>query len=392
MVEFRPVPAGDRRRYREILRYAFSPERGPVTDQPETAWPPTLFDQRGLYDGDELLGTCKLYYFDARLRGEFQKIGGLGAVATAPEHRGQRHSRDLCRSAIEEYHDNGVGFVALWPFSTSFYRNLGWGVAHKRKRFEFPPAALPEYDVSGQMQPLDATDWERLRPVETADSEGFGLSMRRSEQWWHDRTLSAWTGGTDPYIYGYERDGTLEGYLVYSVDNEGTLSVADIAASDEEANRGILNFLGGHGAQIETIVLKRPPEYNLLDRVERPKQIECTLSPGAMVRLTAVSALETLSWPEIDLDCTISVDDPLVERNDGRFSLSVVDGDATVRPQATGEPDLTVEIGTLSQLAVGTHGVETASRLGGLDIRTKSLCEPLASLFERQPVYLQEFF
>jgi predicted acetyltransferase len=392
MTEFRAVPASDRSRYREILRYAFSPERGPVTDQPETDWPPTVFDQRGLYDGEELVSTCKLYYFDARLRGEFREIGGLGAVATAPEHRGQGHSRALCRSAVEEYHDSGVGFVVLWPFSTAFYRNLGWGIAHKRKRFEFPPEALPDYDVSGQMRPLDVADWKRLRPVETADSEAMGLSMRRSEQWWYDRTLSAWTGGTDPYLYGYERDGTLEGYLVYTIDDEETLSVDDMAASDEESRRALLKFLGGHGAQIDTVVMKRPPEYNLLDRVSEPEQIDCRLTPGAMVRLTAVSALEALSWSEIDLDCTIDVDDPLIERNDGQFGLSVVDGDATVSSEAAGEPDLTVDIGTLSQLAVGTHGVETVSRLGGLDIRTESLREPLDTLFGKQPVYLQEFF
>jgi predicted acetyltransferase len=392
MAEFRPVPDSDRNQYRKILRYAFSPERGPVTDQPETDWPPTLFEQRGLYEGEELVSTCKLYYFDARLRGEFREIGGLGAVATAPEHREQGYSRQLCRSAIDEYHDSGVGFVALWPFSTAFYRNLGWEIAHKRKRFEFPPEALPDYDVSGQMRPLDAADWERLRPVETADSEGFGLAMRRSEQWWYDRTLSAWTGGTDPYIYGYERDGTLEGYLVYSVDDDETLSVDDMAASDEEAHRAVLNFLGGHGAQIETIVLKRPPEYNLLDRVARPKQIDCRLTPGAMVRLTAVSALEALAWPETDLDCTIDVDDPLVERNDGQFRLSVVNGNATITAEAAGDPDLAVDIGTLTQLAVGTHGVETASRLGGLDIESESLREPLDTLFERESVYLQEFF
>ena len=392
MAEFRPVPVTDRRRYREILRYAFSPERGPVTDQPDPDWPPTLFDPRGLYDGDELLCTCKLYYFDARLRGEFQEIGGLGAVATAPEHRGKGYSRALCRSAIEEYHSSGVGFVALWPFSTAFYRNLGWAVAHKRKRFEFPPDALPDYDVSGQMRPLDASDLERLRPVETVDSEGVGLSMRRSEQWWHDRTLSAWTGGTDPYSYCYERDGTLEGVLVYTVDDEETLSVATMAASDEEAHRAVVNFLAGHGAQIETIVLKRPPEYDLLDRVERPEQIDCRLTTGAMVRLTAPDALEALSWPKTDIECTIDVQDPLVERNDGQFGLTVADGNATVRPRETGEPDLTVDIGTLSQLAVGTHGVETASRLGGLDLRTESLREPLDTVFDQQPVYLQEFF
>lgn len=392
MAEFRAVPATDRPRVREILRYAFEPHRGPVTEPADGERPPTLFDERGLYDGGRLVGTCKLYYLDSRIRGERHRIGGLGAVAIPPEDRDNGYSRQLCRNALAEYERNGVGVVALWPFSTSFYRNLGWGAAHRIRRYEFPPELLPAYDVPGRMLRLDGDDWERLRAAESASA--VGLSLRRSEQWWRERTLAEWAGRGEPYLYGYEREGTVEGYLVYTVDDGGetTLSVTHMAATDEAAHRALLDFLRGHGAQIERIELSRGVDSPFLERVPRPERIDCRVEPGPMARLTSVETLESVSWPATDIDCTMRVTDPLLEWNDTEFSFSVVDGDATVERTAGSDPDLSVGISTLSRLAIGGVSTGTAARLGGLDIRTGSLRAPLEELFTPQQVRLQEFF
>ena len=406
MPELRPVPAADRQAYRRILQYAFTPERGPVVPESDADWPPSLFDQRGLYDGDSLRATCKLYYLDTTVRGAATTVGGLGAVATPPEHRGRGYARALCRDALHEYREADVGFVTLWPFSTPFYRRLGWGTANTYRRYDLPPSALPDSDPAGQFVRLDADDWERLRRVESARVAGAALSLQRSEAWWRERTLADWDGGGVPYCYGYERDGELRGYVVYTVadDADHTLSVSNLAATDEEAHRALLAFLGRHGAQIERVTLQLPPDADLLHRVEDPGAVDCSVEAGPMVRLTDVSALERLDWSAVDLDCRLSVSDPLLARNDGQFRLSVSGGTATVDavpdadsaadsvPASGSEADVAVDITTLSQLAVGTHGVDAAERLAGLEILDDSLRQPLTDVFEPESVYLDEFF
>jgi len=396
MSEFRPVPATDRDACQRILQYAFAPERGPVMPDSDGEWPPSLFDQRGLYDGDSLRAVCKLYAFETTVRGAATTVGGLGAVATPPEHRGQGYARDLCRHALQEYRESGVGFVTLWPFSTPFYRRLGWGTANTYRRFDLPPSALPEHDTAGRMVRLDGDDWERLRRVEGDAADGTALSLRRSEAWWRERTLADWDGDGRPYCYGYERDGALTGYVVYTVtdDADHTLSVTNVAATDEEARRALFAFLGNHGAQIERITLQLPPDAALVHRVDDPSEVNCTVEAGPMVRLTDVGHLERLDWPEGDLACTLSVSDPLLDRNDGLFRLAVSAGTATVEPLPAADPpaDVTVDIATLSQLAVGTHGVEAAERLAELEIRAESLRDPLADVFGPESVYLGEFF
>jgi predicted acetyltransferase len=396
MSEFRSVPATDREACQRILQYAFASERGPATPDPDGDWPPSLFDQRGLYDGDSLRAVCKLYFLDTTVRGAATTVGGLGAVATPPEHRGQGYAADLCRHALREYREADVGFVTLWPFSTPFYRRLGWGTANTYRRFDLPPSALPDHSIAGQLVRLDADDWERLRRVETAAAAGTALSLRRSEAWWRERTLADWDDDGLPYCYGYERDGDLRGYVVYTIadDADNTLSVSNFAAADEEGRRALLAFLGNHGAQIERITLQLPLDAALLHRVDDPAAVDCTVEAGPMVRLTDVGHLERLDWPAENLDCTLSVSDPLLDRNDGLFRLSVSGDTAMVDPLpvADSAADATVDIATLSQLAVGTHGVAAADRLAGLEILDESVRQPLADVFRSEPVYLDEFF
>ncbi|AEM58000.1 hypothetical protein HISP_12285 [Haloarcula hispanica N601] len=396
MSEFRPVPTTDREACQRMLQYAFAPETGPVTPDPDSDWPPSLFDQRGLYDGDGLRAVCKLYYLDTTVRGEAATVGGLGAVATPPEHRGQGYAADLCRHALHEYREADVGFVTLWPFSTPFYRRLGWSTANTYRRFDLPPSALPDHDTAGQMVRLDADDWERLRQVESASAAGTALSLRRSEAWWRERTLADWDDDGVPYCYGYERNGDLRGYVVYTVadDADRTLSATQFAAADEEARRALFAFLGHHGAQIDRVTLQLPPDTDLFHRVDDPGAVDCTVEAGPMVRLTDVDYLERLDWPGGDLDCTLSVNDPLLDRNDGLFRLSVNGGTATVDPlpASDSKADVAVNIATLSQLAVGTHGVDAAERLAGLEMFDDSVRGPLADVFQPESVYLGEFF
>ena len=113
MTTFRRVPQTDRRRYSEILRYAFSPQQGPLeADAADDEWPPELFDPYGLYEDGALRSTCKLYSLDARLGEGYEPIGGLGAVATPPEDRRQGYVRKLCRGALRAFEEILAGRVA----------------------------------------------------------------------------------------------------------------------------------------------------------------------------------------------------------------------------------------------------------------------------------------
>jgi predicted acetyltransferase len=392
MTEYGPIEPATKGEYHRFTRYGFAAEEGPLGGDAETDFDSHLFDLRGVYDGG-LRAGCKRYAFEAYVRDDTRTVGGLGALATPPEYRGQGYARTLCRAACREYSAEGVGLVALWPFSTPFYRGLGWATAHDRYRFDLTPELLPAHEPGGQYRRLDADDWEQLGAVAALSRDGVTLSMRRSEAWWRERTLTSWTGGAEPFVYGYERDGDLAGYLVYTVDDsddssERTLSVSAFAHVDREANRSLLAFLRRHGAQIDRVVLERPTTSRLLDLVENPDTVTCERTPGPMARLTGFDPLETLDWSGLDRPLTVAVTDPLCGATDGVFAVS---GDGIERRDDT-DPDLTTDIGTLTQLYLGRYDPTTAEAVAGLDVRTDAARSTLADVFPERPVYLGAFF
>ncbi|ERH11349.1 MAG: putative acetyltransferase involved in intracellular survival related acetyltransferase [halophilic archaeon J07HB67] len=404
----RDVPATDREQFEWALQYAFSPSRGPGSTESSGDWPPALYTPRAVYDAGRLCATSKLYTLPGRVRGTETTVGGVGGVATLPEHRESGHVRRLCRDALGWYADRDVPLAALWPFSTPFYERLGWGTAYGYSRLTTPPEQLPSHDPRGSVVRLDATDWERLSAASDRADRDATFRLARTEQWWHEQRFSDDGWGSVPYCYGYERDGRLAGYLSYQVaDDDQTLTVENFVTVDEEARRALLDFLGCHGAQIESVVVHDEPDTELLARLDDPGPATCELHRGPMVRLTTVDALAEFGWPtptdgdpSAEVDCRLTVTDPL-SVVDGVYRLQVANGTATVDPVDDTPPsegseavdtDVTVGVGTLSRLAVGACDVATATRLGDLSVGDDRVRASLANVFRPGTVRLRQFF
>ncbi|GAB3688579.1 GNAT family N-acetyltransferase [Salinarchaeum chitinilyticum] len=407
MTEYRPISDERRERYHAILQQAFDLESGPAptyeADEPDE-WPPDLSDPRGVVDDGELRSVCKLYYLDATVRGEWTEIGGLGGVATPPEHRRKGYSRETLRGALQEYRDRGVDLVALWPSTVRFYHGLGWGTAAWSTKADVPPdqlAGIADGSVDakgGRFRQLEAEDWERLREVEVARAQRFGLSLRRSGDWWRKRTLAAWPGDTAPYVHGYEADGELRGYVLTEAregEDGRRLDVQDLAGVDHATERRLLRWLANFDSQVETVRLEGPLAGELHELVPDPGELDAETTDGPMIRLTDVErGLASIAWPAgMEGQFVLDVADPLLDHNDGTFVVEVGDGEATVDPAgAGGDPDATLGNGTLSRLAMGGIGVERAERLGDLSVRNGGVRSTLEELFAPEPVCLREFF
>lgn len=393
MAEYRSVPETDLNEFHRLISYAFRPteEFEPIESRKDIPEPETVGEGRGLYDGDELVCTGVHYWFTLQIRSEDHQVAGLGGVSTPPKHRRKGHVRQLLADSLKEYRERDQCFAALWPFSYSFYRRFGWGMCSEEESITCPPDALAFLDSvnmpsGGEYVDLDADYWGELDQVYEACND-HGLAMRRTEEWWRKRIFHGWN---DPYVSGWERDGELRGYLVYDIEDEDdgrTMTIHDLGYVDPEAYTELLRFCYYHDSQVERVVI--PDASTMLhDFVEDPRAVEIERQPGAMIRVVDVErALSHLSYPA-DGSVVLDVNDRLAEWNDGRFRLTVADGTATCEP-TTDDPDATVGVATLSQIAVGYLSVEHATVTGDL---TVSEPRTLSALFPEEETYLREGF
>lgn len=393
MPDYRPITETEYEEYSRLIHYAFTPmERyEPVESRAEAPGWSTIAEERGLFADEELVSTVAHYWHTLRVRGEFHDVAGVASVSTPPKHRRNGYIRQLLAASLEEYHDRGVDFAVLWPFSYSFYRQFGWGLCSERRSITCSPDALGFVDridppPNSEFVELTPDRWEELDAVYT-DCNDHELAMRRTEQWWKERVFN-WR--TDPYITGVERGGTLRGYVVYTITNDETrtMSVSELGYVDTEAYTELLRFCRYHDSQVSQITMKTD-DSRLYNLVEDPRAVDIEVHPGAMFRIVDLkSALTSLSYP-VDGSVVLEVTDELAEWNDRRLRLTVNGGEPTCGTTID-SPDVIVDVATLSQIVTGYLSVESAAETGDLTVEldTKTLSE----LFPESDPHLREWF
>lgn len=412
IMDYRPIPEAHTERVRRLLTYAFRPESGPDLDDEEHPRP-DIYHRRGLYDvdadtpeddldPDDLQVMCAYYDFTARLRGDFHRVGGVSAVASPPESRRHGFIADLLSHLHREFRAKGIAFAALWPFEYAFYRRYGYAMSQQYTETRLSPEALNAVvpDSAGSFRRLDADDWAAVDEVHRAWATE-ALSLRRTEGWWRTRAFRGWR--KDPYAYGWEDEsGDLRGYLFYTVDEDGDdkrMTVHELAAVDDEARGHLLRFCRDHDSQVDEVqVYSHRDDPTLLDTLADPRAAEVRIKPGPMVRIVDLeAAIDALSLDSTGVNSarlTLAVDDDHCEWNDGLFTLEVgSDGiDCRRCDDDDAVADVSVEIGALSQLVVGSRSVADLERTDDLTVETDAAREMLAAVFPSERVFLREGF
>ena len=410
-LDYRPFPEERDDEFSAFMRYAFSPEEGPYDPEADDDDREHLADYRGLFDGDDPVAVCGHHDFSLRIRGRDRDAAGLSAVASPPEHRRQGHIERLLRESLTEYRGDGLCFSVLWPFEYAFYRRYGWATVSRYRWVKAPPEQLAFADgETVGFRRLDEDDYGAAADLLAATAERYDFTMARTEAWWRERTLRGWK--TDPFVYGFERDGELRALLSYTFeerdDGDGrAMVVSDDAVADPADWDRVFRFCRDHDSQVERVRLRLPAGVSVLDRVDDPRAVSEEVRTGPMFRLVDVpAALEALG-PDADLDAafTLAVDDPLVDWHDRPVRVTVADGavDAErVAPDgdggsAVGDVDVTAGIGALSQLYAGYRGVEALRANAAFDLdatagETDDLAADLAALFPPRRTFLREGF
>lgn len=397
MAEYRPVPEERAADFRRIARYAFGADGGPYDpEEPLEDRQRRMYEfavDRGMFDGEDLLVVCSHFPLSVRMRGTWLPTGGVTAVSSPPEHRRRGLVGEMLAASLAEYRDRGWPLAALRPFDEAFYARYGWATGVRRH------VATVEVDALATTQEAASGSFHRVDPSAAPGAfddtfaawlEGYGLATDRTDDWWRDRVTQTYESPL--YCYAWERDGDVRGYVLYEVE-EGTLETHEFAHADHEAYLNLLRFCHDHDSQVETVRLRGPDHGRLLDVVADRGAVELEAKAGQMVRIVDVpAALSALEYPGVgEARVTLAVVDDHAPWNEATFEVAVEDGAARVA-ETDARPNATVDVGTLSQLFVGYHGVESARRVGDLEVAEEATAGTLSRLFPERPTYLPESF
>lgn len=390
---------------------AFSVDLGPY----DPKRPPVPLDRVHVARaGDRIVGTVTVFPFGQWFGGRSVPMGGVAGVAIAPEARGQGLAGKLLEESIAAMRDRGEAISALYPTAPNLYRSMGYEVAGRYERTTVDITTIAEVgrgdrglpsserSVSLHTRPLRSGEVRLIRPVyDRLASESNGW-LDRSDLFWDrlDYDVDPDRRNSFGYLLVDDDDVAHAGLTVSHRQGDAPLKfgldVGGPFATSPEALERALALVAAMGTTADRATVSLPVES--LGHSVPAAYLQHQDSWLWMLRIVDVDRAMTLRGynPAIIGEMQFTVADRYGPWNNGRWSLAVSDGRATVaklsnEPSAN-EGTLVMDIQTLSCLYTGFVSPVELARAGRLPGADPAALATLASIFCGGPPRVVDFF
>jgi len=131
--------------------------------------------------------------------GETWLMGGIGEVATPPEHRRQGYSTLALKDSIAFMEQIGCHFSMLGTGIPAFYERLGWQ-SYPRSILTFDPVRVELPEKPGADFAIREVDWQAdlpdLKRIHQAFNRDTMGPLVRSDEYWQEATSARRISGT----------------------------------------------------------------------------------------------------------------------------------------------------------------------------------------------------
>ena len=320
----------------------------------------------------EVRASTTVFPLESFVEGEPRPMGGVHAVMAHPAYRRRGYAGELMRAALRDMRERDVALSLLSPFAHAFYRMFGYELATEDIKYMLKPADLPTSQEQSHLRAYREDDLSSLMALYEAEAKRHTLSVLRSEKHWKKSLADK-----DSDAAVYERDGGIEGYVLYKISGwqerepRRTLSVEELVAASPRAREALLSFMAGLDPQvygIEHYTSRGEPLHPYL----RSSHVDAKIEPDQMLRLVDVESALGYLEREADAPLVLDVSDDVIPENAGEYTIG--DG-RVVRGSEAGE-SVSIDVRQLAQLYAGylpardlaRHGLVKASSPEALDL------------------------
>jgi len=390
MSEIRPLVAEDFGAFVDIFANAYPGWSTPTPEEKERLKGRLLRmheedPQRtahGLFRDGKLLGGMVFYDFTMNFLGVRVAAGGVGQVAVDLLHKKEHVAKEMMGYFIRHYRARGAPITLLYPFRPDFYKQMGYGYGTKMSQYRVRPAALPKGPSKAHVRALGEADVPALGACyDRFVARTHGLIERRE----HDFKVQM--SNAQQRFVGYERDGQVQGYLVFTFEKgenpiTNDIHVREFFYESQEALSELLTFLHTQADQVRHVVFNTQDEsfhFLPLD----PRNDSPTLLPsvyhesniqgvGLMYRVGDVPGLfrllEGRNWGGQTCRILLTIEDSFVPENAGPVLLHVTDGHLHLPDEGPHDVAVQMDIAEFSALVMGTVNLRSLYRYGLADV------------------------
>ncbi len=340
---------------------------------PETLRPHFDLDRSiAVFDGENIVGGAHSHRREMSIPGAAAAVAGVANIAVQPTHTRQGVMTRMMRHQINDIHQRGEAFAALFSTESVIYGRFGYGVGSWRERWsierQFTGYAQP-HESRGRIVFVDPEDITKDLPeiARRSSKDRPGVFQKPLHHWeWESRSPEHKQGGQGGLFYAvYEEDGRLDGYVKYRTARPN-LIVQELMAVTPGAAKTLWRYCFDLDLMTSAEALGRPIDDPLPWLLADPRRLERSVRDGIWVRLIDVpAALELRRYAESG-DLVLEVRDELCPWNDGTYQLEGSPEGASCRP-STSSPDLALSVAGLASAYMGAASFTTLAQAGQAD-------------------------
>jgi predicted acetyltransferase len=325
----------------------------------------------------EVRASATVLPLESFVDGEPRPMGGISAVMVHPAYRRRGYAGDLMRAVLSDMRERNVALSLLSPFAHAFYRVFGYELASEAIEYRLKPTDLPTSAEQSHLRAYREEDLSSLMNLYQAEAKGHALSVSRSEEHWKSTVSEKGRA-----VAVYERDGSIEGYVIYRIsgwedrDPRRTLSVDEFVGATLRAREAIFSFMAALDPMVYGIKLYTPRGEPLHPYL-RSSYVKAKIEPDQMLRLVDVEDALGYLERETEAPLVLDVSDDVIPENDGEYTV----GDGKVIRGAEADHRVSLDVRRLAQLYAGYVPARDLTRHGLVEASSPEALELLEAMF-----------
>jgi predicted acetyltransferase len=331
-----------------------------------------------LEEGGEARASATVLPLEVFVDGRPASMGGIAAVYAHPAYRRRGYAGELMRAVLRAMRERGMHLSMLWPFAHVFYRVYGWELAGEAVAYTLKPTDLPTSPEQKRVRAYKEEDLPRMMGLFEKEAAEHSCCVRRGEGRWREVLARE-----DWWAAVYEREGGMEGYILYRMSDwredrepHRTLSVQELVWSTAEAWEALISFLAAQDPLVFEIK-HHTPRGELLHPYLRSSYVKAEVEPEFMLRLVDVEGALNLLDRALDRPLVLEVSDDVIPENAGSYTVG---GGEVVRGVET-EERVALDVRQLAQLYAGYLPARQLARHGLVEHVSPEALELLEMLF-----------
>ena len=400
-MDIRKIKKNELEKFKKMQNYAFGKWKDKIEEKDD------IFDwfknaeNIGVFKEDELVSGLIIHDFEQIVRKDVKKMGGIGGVATYPEHRKKGYISKLMEKSFKIMKENCQSVSMLLPFKESFYEKYNYVTTNNNMKLEVNLKSLKhyqDYSPEGEWEEIREPSIQSreaylsfIREVALKKYQGYVLVDRKSEGIWN-------LYSKNNLIVFIKRDDEIVATAKYTkkgfqdVFETGIIDIGQIMWKDIDARNMLFKYFAKHLDQIEKIKMYIPYGVNFYSWFKNNCEIKADIHQFPwMVRIIDVeNALNNIEITEQG-SLIISVEDKFCDWNNKTFKLENENNSLKVE-ETDQKEDLVVSIDGISALLYGAYSLVEIEHLYNIKYYNENKREFLKKWFPERMIFNTSFF